>query len=226
MVLWGRVLLYWNNQTCPNKVALTEHRGSKVWWKRLLPPLRVLCCSLKSSCAFRGWGWKMGLLHPLISGEGNWWPLLFRKPSKKTNGVPSCGLDLHQILALSLSVPGPSAHPVPHFCVLSRAHSWDSKSNLKGLKKTGICFLPPEESVIALCPALLCPRRAVTWLCSFLESLLKNNQNVATKLSALCTHLCPLLLNGCSVVPARSLILERQYTLPNRLHEGEYSFSV
>lgn len=64
MVLWGRVPLYWNNQTCPNKVALTEHRGSKVWWKRLLPPLGVLCCSLKSNCAFPGVGVEGGITLP------------------------------------------------------------------------------------------------------------------------------------------------------------------
>ena len=83
MVLWGTVSLCWNNQSCPNKDAPADCRGSKVWCEQLLPPLWMLYCSLKSSCAGGVGGWKMASLHPLISGEGNWWPLLLRKPSKK-----------------------------------------------------------------------------------------------------------------------------------------------
>ena len=46
-----------------------------------------------------------------------------------------------------------------------------------------------------------------------------------TKSSALCTHLCPLLMKGLLLVPAGSFVLgEAIYPLPNVLQEGECSF--
>lgn len=47
-------------------------------------------------------------------------------------------------------------------------------------------------------------------------------QNTSTRLSALCTCLCPVLLNGCSMVAAEFLVLgEAFYPLPNVLQEEE-----
>lgn len=54
-----------------------------------------------------------------------------------------------------------------------------------------------------LCPVLLCPRKTVTWLCGFLDSVVKNSKRLQPGY-LLFVYLSPLLLNGCSMVPLRS----------------------
>lgn len=165
---------------------------------------------------------------PLSPGRGAHTNCCSESPHRKVNSLPSCVPGFPQIPTLNLSVPGPLAYPASQFsCVLSRAHSWDSKFQI--LKdRQGLDPLPFSRGQ---------PHSTVSGAVLFQKSSRKATQvpgvydeaqrKAATNLSALCVCFCPLLLNGHSVAPSGSFVLEEAiYSLPNVLQEGERSLSA
>lgn len=53
-----------HSQTCPGKDAPAGRRRCRVWYKKLQPPLELLCFSLKSDCANEGWGLEDDIIPP------------------------------------------------------------------------------------------------------------------------------------------------------------------
>ena len=194
-----------------------------VRYKRLQPLLEVLCFSLNSDRVPGGWWWKMTSPCPLIPREENSQLLLLGRPSQKSEQSPLLCPRLSSDLCPNLPFLGPLACLAPQFCVLTPARGSDSKLQiLKASARRG--------------PALLSQRRALqhcAWHHSVPEKQSyavhmvagvygEEQRQAEDKLSALCTSLCSLPLNHCSMSLGGPFVLaEAIHPLPNVLQKGE-----
>lgn len=128
LVFWGTGLLPWfHNQTCPNKDALAGSSGVGFGIRGLWPLTEALCFFLKSNSAD---GWRVvagGVTPPSHPREGDSRSYCSGGLHRKVNNLLICVPGFHQILALSLSMPGclyAQCHSSP---VLSLVGFWDSK---------------------------------------------------------------------------------------------------
>ena len=112
-------------------------------------------------------------------------------------------------------------------CVLSLAYSWDSK--LQILKEPIWQNLLPSSSGephYVVSGAIL-SKKSSRMADQALRVYGEAQQKAATRLSALCTSFCPLLMNGHSMAPTRTFVFgEAIYPLPNILQEVESSLPV
>ena len=155
---------------------------------------------------FHPWGGQLGKYYcsggPLQISEQ--YPLLYPRLLPDPCPQPVCG----QLVA----------HHSPQFSgVLSIWWRGFKIINCKVFGSTWTHSLPC--SITALNPAPFCPGKKNSCTPAPVPRVYgEAQQRASTRLSALCVHLCPLLLNCCSIPPRGSFVLrEERYPLPNAL---------
>lgn len=145
-----------------------------------------------------------GITQPSSPGEGNSQPPCSGSLHRKANNLSSCALGLRQILSLTHLCPGSS------LCLCHSPHVW-LEFNTPNLKDVIWCGPLPSfrrEPFPAVSGAVLSQKKR--HMSAQMPRIYGQAQkNAAKRLSSLYICLCPLPMNGHSVVPSRSFCLWR-----------------
>lgn len=162
-------------------------------------------------------------------GEGNSHLPLFRESSQTSEQAPLlCPRFLSDPCSQPFCAQAVNTQPLVYLLWLSLARSYDSE--LQILKDPAHAGSTPLQGASRSCSAA--PGAGLSQKSSRTTEQVpgvygETQQKAAARLSTLCLHLCPLVLNGCSKAPARSFVLEEAiYSLPNALQEMQRSLPV
>lgn len=188
-----------HSQTCPYKDPLASAWGverglCRVWFKWL----QGLCFCLKSDCAVGPWGWGRWCQPVLLTGEGHSRLLSFRRPPQKSEQSPLLWPRLSSESCLqSICAWLWACLRLILQCYIS---GWQLRFKTS-LKSTWwhVDPLPSTERELhrAASGTFLSQKSSCTWTYVLRASV----EKATNRLSAICGCLCPLLLNGGSVLP-------------------------